>query len=190
MRYRPYPPTASDAAEQRDRVRAVIAPSTSSPPMARGTCWYFWPANVRSVRPRRRYANNIPATPRIMPLYARLSSAERLASFGRIGDAGSCLDQRCRTSITVPGVRYVVRAGTADLSVQPSIEGAAAADRTRVEGVGEPARRRAAAGCRQACASGSTHRTDYDDRARVHRARDPAHQPGVGHSSDDGDRSR
>ena len=76
-----------------------------------------------------------------------------------------------------------------DLAVQPAAQGPAAPDRTRVAGVGQPARR-ALRTCRARHLHPVVHARRLRRPPRVHRARDPAHQPGVGHPPDDGDRAR
>ena len=88
------------------------------------------------------------------------------------------------TSLTVPGIRYVVDPGTARISRYGPDEGAAAADRADLAGVGQPARRALrpgrARGVHPALQRGGLRRP-----AGVHRAGDPAHQPGVGDPADD-----
>ena len=94
------------------------------------------------------------------------------------------------TSLTVPGIRYVVDPGTARISRY--------SQRTKVQrlpierdqpGVGEPARRplrpRRRRHLHPALRGGGLPRP-----AGVHRPGDPAHQPGVGHPADDGARPR
>ena len=75
------------------------------------------------------------------------------------------------------------------LPLQPPAEGAATADRADLAGLGQPAGR--ALRTRRA---GHLHPAVRRGRLRrppgVHRAGDPAHQPGVGHPADDGDRAR
>ena len=77
----------------------------------------------------------------------------------------------------------------AHLPLQPAVEGAATADRAGVAGVGRPAgrplRSRRAGRLHPAVRRGGLRRP-----ARVHRAGDPAHQPGLRHPADDGDRAR
>ena len=81
----------------------------------------------------------------VLPLYGRLSSADQHRVFEPSKVAG--LRRRvvlatnvAETSLTVPGIRYVVDAGTARISrYSRAVEGAAAADRGDLAGVGEPA---------------------------------------------------
>ena len=76
-----------------------------------------------------------------------------------------------------------------DLPLQPAPQGPTTADRTDLAGVGEPAGREV--WTRRA---GNLHSPVQRGRLRrppgVHRARDPAHQPGVSHPPDDSDRPR
>ncbi len=90
----------------------------------------------------------------------------------------------------MPGIRYVVDPGTArDLALQPPAQGAAAADRADLAGLGQPAGRplrpRRRRHLHPALLRGRLRRP-----AGVHRAGDPAHQPGVGHPADDRARPR
>ena len=76
-----------------------------------------------------------------------------------------------------------------DLPLQPPSQGPTVADRAGVPGVGEPTCREVRAG-----RPGHLHPAVQRGRLRcppgVHRAGDPAHQPGFGHPADDGDRPR
>ena len=78
----------------------------------------------------------------------------------------------------------------AHLPLQPAHQGAAAADRADLAGQRQPAGRAAAAASPTASASGSTPRRTTSQPAGVHRPRDPAHQPGLGHPADDLARAR
>ena len=94
------------------------------------------------------------------------------------------------TSLTVPGIRYVIDPGTARISpVLQGDEGAAAAHRADLAGVGEPALRTLRARRRRhrdpAVLAGGLRVA-----ARVHRARDPAHVARVGDPADDRGRRR
>ena len=97
----------------------------------------------------------------VLPLYARLSAVEQHRIFQpHPGRRVVLATNVAETSLTVPGVRYVVDAGTARISpLQPPVEGATAADRTHVAGVGQPARRTLRPRRRRASASGCTART-------------------------------
>ena len=125
----------------------------------------------------------------VLPLYGRLSSADQHRVFEPSKVAG--LRRRvvlatnvAETSLTVPGIRYVVDAGTARISrYSRAVEGAAAADRGDLAGVGEPALRSLRPHERR-------HRHPpllgggLRAAARVHRPRDPAHEPRGRHPAD------
>ncbi len=123
----------------------------------------------------------------ILPLYARLSAAEQQRAFRpHRGRRIVLATNVAETSITVPGVRYVVDPGTARISrynrrtkVQRlPIEAVSQASANQRAG---PVRPRGARHLHPALRRGRLRRP-----ARVHRARDPAHQPGVGHPADGG----
>ncbi len=76
----------------------------------------------------------------IVPLYGRLSAAEQHRVFApHTGRRVVLATNVAETSLTVPGIRYVVDAGTAaHLAVQPAAQDAADAHRGRVTGLGQP----------------------------------------------------
>ncbi len=131
----------------------------------------------------------------VLPLYARLSSAEQHKIFERapMGGPGRRIvlaTNVAETSLTVPGVRYVVDTGTARISrYSRRLKVQRLPIEAGLAGVGQPTRRSL-----RARRAGYLHPTVQRGRlrrsARVHRPRDPAHQPGVGHPPDDGDRPR
>ena len=130
---------------------------------------------------------------RSCPLYSRLSAAEQHRVFSshpatvrRVVLATNVAE----TSLTVPGIRYVVDTGVARISrVLDEDQGAAAADRGDQPGVGPAAVRPLRARRGRASRSGCTPRRT-SRRAGVHRPRDPAHQPGLGDPADDLARAR
>ena len=79
--------------------------------------WYSCPASARSARPRPcSAARHLPAT-EVLPLYARLGSAEQDRVFlphphRRIVLATNVAE----TSLTVPGIRYVIDTGLARIN--------------------------------------------------------------------------
>ena len=88
------------------------------------------------------------------------------------------------TSLTVPGIRYVVDPGTARISrYSHAHQGAAAADRADLAGLGQPARGplrpRRGRHLHPAVLRGGLRRPPG-----VHRPGDPADQPGLGHPAD------
>ena len=96
----------------------------------------------------------------IVPLYSRLSAAEQHKVFTpHTGRRIVLATNVAETSLTVPGIRYVDRPGHgADLPVQPSHEGAAAADRADQPGLGPAAVRPLRAHSARASRSGCTPR--------------------------------
>ena len=96
-------------------------------------------------RRRRRPAASTREDLDVLPLYARLSSAEQ----HRVFEPSSGGRRRvvlatnvAETSLTVPGIRYVVDPGLARISrYSPADQGAAPADRADLAGVGHPAGR-------------------------------------------------
>ena len=94
------------------------------------------------------------------------------------------------TSLTVPGIRYVVDPGTARIS---RYSRRTKVQRLPIEPVSQASADQRAGRCGRV---GARHlhppllRGRLPRPARVHRAGDPAHQPGVGHPPDDGARAR
>ena len=127
----------------------------------------------------------------VLPLYARLSSAEQHRIFQPHRGRRIVLSTNvAETSLTVPGVRFVVDAGTARIS---RYSRRLKVQRLPIEPVSqasaEPARR-AVRPRRPGDVHPPVQRGGLRGPAGVHRTGDPAHQPGVGHPADDGDRSR
>ena len=80
----------------------------------------------------------------VLPLYARLSAAEQHRVFQAALTAARVVlaTNVAETSLTVPGIQLRDRSRhRADLPVQPPDQGAAAADRADLAGVGQPAHR-------------------------------------------------
>ena len=119
----------------------------------------------------------------ILPLYARLSTAEQQRVFaphpgGRVVLATNVAE----TSLTVPGIRYVVDTGTARISrYSRRLKVQRLPDREGLAGQREPARRplrpRRRRHLHPALQRGRLRRAP-----RVHRSGDPAHQPRLGRS--------
>ena len=114
----------------------------------------------------------------ILPLYARLSHAEQQRVFQPHRARRVVLATNvAETSLTVPGIRYVVDPGTArDQPLQRAAEGPAAADRAGLAGVGRPAqgplRARRRRHLHPPLRRGGLRRAPA-----LHRPRDPAHEP-------------
>ena len=122
----------------------------------------------------------------VLPLYARLSAAEQHRVFAA-HDVPAGRARHQRRGDLAHGAGHPVRRRPGhrpDLALQPPAQGAAAADRAGLAGVRQPAGRpvRAHLGrhLHPAVLRGGLPRP-----AGVHRARDPAHQPGLGHPADD-----
>ena len=131
----------------------------------------------------------------VLPLYARLSSAEQHRIFERapMGGPGRRIvlaTNVAETSLTVPGVRYVVDAGTARIS---RYSRRLKVQRLPIEPVSQASANQRAGRCGRV-APGICIRLfseeDFDVAPRVHRPGDPAHEPRLGHPPDDGDRAR
>ena len=84
---------------------------------AAATSWSSCPASGRSATPPRRSTVCSCGSPRCFPLYARLSAAEQHRVFqAHPGRRVVLATNVAETSLTVPGIRYVVDAGTARIS--------------------------------------------------------------------------
>ena len=121
----------------------------------------------------------------ILPLYARLSAAEQHRVFAaHTGRRVVLATNVAETSITVPGIRYVIDPGTARISrysrrlkVQRlPIEAISQASANQRAG---PLRTRRRRHLHPPLQRGRLPRA-----AGVHRSGDPAHQPGLGHPAD------
>ncbi len=122
----------------------------------------------------------------VLPLYARLSSAEQHRVFeAHRGRRVVLATNVAETSLTVPGVRSVVDAGTARIS---RYSHRLKVQRLPIEKVSRASADQRAGRCGRV-APGTCIRLyseeDLDGPPRVHRPRDPAHQPGLGHPPDD-----
>ena len=82
------------------------------------TCWSSWPASARSARRPRRCASIIRTGTEILPLYARLSSdrADSASSSRTRGRRIVLATNVAETSLTVPGIQYVIDPGYARIS--------------------------------------------------------------------------
>ena len=166
--------------------------STSCAEAAPATCSCSCPASARSTTPPMRSRRSTSANTEVLPLYARLSSAEQHRIFEPPFGPGAIVlsTNVAETSLTVPGVRYVVDAGTARISRYSQ---RLKVQRLPIEPVSQASANQRAGRCGRV-APGICIRLysedDFDAATRVHRPRDPAHQPRIGHPADDGDRTR
>ena len=130
-------------------------------------------------------ALNLPAT-EVLPLFGRLSAAEQHRVFSRHERAADrVVHQRRRDVADRPGHPLRRRhRDRAHLALQPAHQGPAAADRADQPGQREPAVRPLRAARRRRLHP-PVRRGGLPRAAGVHRARDPAHHPRLGHPPDD-----
>jgi ATP-dependent helicase HrpA len=130
IRYRPLDPTAGDAEEStedggeevRDQIEAICDAVDELTAAGDGDILVFL-SGEREIRDtadalRRRHEERIRAgTLEVLPLFARLSTAEQLRVFApHTGRRIVLATNVAETSLTVPGIRYVVDPGTARIS--------------------------------------------------------------------------
>ena len=162
VRYRPFGATTT----MRDQVQAVCDAVDELAREGTGRRARVPERRARDPRHRRRAArgSNLRDT-EVLPLYARLSAAEQHRIFQpHTGRRVVLATNVAETSLTVPGVRYVVDAGTARIS---RYSHRLKVQRLPIEPVSqasaEPARRPLRAASRPASASGCTARTTSTD---------------------------
>ena len=121
----------------------------------------------------------------VLPLYARLSTAEQHRVFAPGGGRRVVLATNvAETSITVPGIRYVVDPGTARISRYSK---RLKVQRLPIEPISQASANQRAGRCgrvRDGIAIRLYDEQDFLDRPAVHRPRDPAHQPRLGDPAD------
>ncbi len=127
--------------ETRDEVEAIvdaIGELEAEPP---GDILVFL-SGEREIRDTAEALSGLKHT-EVLPLYARLPTAEQQQVFApHTGRRVVLATNVAETSLTVPGIRYVDRPGQCPhLAIQPALEGAAAADRAHLAGVGRAAGR-------------------------------------------------
>ena len=139
--------------EQRDVDATRSRPSASSRAATAGvaTARVPAPASARSATPPTRCASMDLRDTESLPLYARLSAAEQHRVFQpHRGRRIVLATNVAETSLTVPGIRYVIDTGTARITrYSHRAEGAAAADRAGVAGLGATSARAAAGASRR-----------------------------------------
>ncbi|OZM71689.1 ATP-dependent RNA helicase HrpA [Amycolatopsis antarctica] len=123
VRYRPVvDPDDPDADQDRDQVQAICDAATELQREGPGDILVFL-SGEREIRDANEalVAMSLPHT-EVLPLYARLSSAEQHRVFQRPGGASSIrrrivlATNVAETSLTVPGIKYVIDPGTARIS--------------------------------------------------------------------------
>ena len=129
-------------------------------------------------------ADGGPTDLEVLPLFARLSAAEQHRVFQPHHRRRVVLaTNMAETSLTVPGIRYVIDPGTARISRYSQRTKVQRLPIERISRASANQRRAGAGGPPTASASGCTaRRTSLP--AGVHRPGDPAHQPGRGHPAD------
>ncbi|WP_116952687.1 ATP-dependent RNA helicase HrpA [Jiangella endophytica] len=123
VRYRPLEPETDedDGAEPRDQIQAIVDACDELAVEAAGDVLVFL-SGEREIRDtadalRKRYASAPQGTLEVLPLYARLSAAEQHRVFQpHTGRRIVLATNVAETSLTVPGIRYVVDPGTARIS--------------------------------------------------------------------------
>ena len=121
----------------------------------------------------------------VMPLYARLSPTEQARVFTPSGRRHIVLATNvAETSLTVPGIRYVIDAGFARIS---RYSARSKIQRLPVERISQASAEQRKGRCGRVADGICIRLYDEDDfnaRPGLHRAGDPAHQPGRGHPAD------
>ncbi|SDS27283.1 ATP-dependent RNA helicase HrpA [Jiangella sp. DSM 45060] len=122
VRYRPLEPeTDEGGGEPRDQIQAIVDACDELALEAPGDVLVFL-SGEREIRDtadalRKRYAAAPQGTLEVLPLYARLSAAEQHRVFQpHTGRRIVLATNVAETSLTVPGIRYVVDPGTARIS--------------------------------------------------------------------------
>ncbi|HET9255028.1 MAG TPA: ATP-dependent RNA helicase HrpA [Pseudonocardiaceae bacterium] len=124
IRYRPYGPQAADDPDDRDQIQAICDAVAELRDAGPGDILVFL-SGEREIRDTRDALEGLALTnTEILPLYARLSAAEQHRIFEPPGSGGRQGVARrivlatnvAETSLTVPGIRYVIDAGTARIS--------------------------------------------------------------------------
>jgi ATP-dependent RNA helicase HrpA len=119
IRYRPYGPDSHDGTDDRDQIQAICDAVAELRGEGPGDILVF-ASGEREIRDTRDalHALELPDT-EILPLYARLSVAEQHRVFQRPGTRTRRIvlaTNVAETSLTVPGIRYVIDPGTARIS--------------------------------------------------------------------------
>ena len=183
VRYRPVvDPDDPDADPDRDQLAAIADAVAELRRAGPGDILVFLPGEREIRDTADALARHSAATGmEILPLYARQTTAEQQRVFAprqaTLGRRVVLATNVAETSLTVPGIRYVDRPGPrAHLPLLAAAEGPAAADREDQPGQREPAggplRPRRRRHLHPPLRRGRLRRPP-----RLHRPRDPAHQP-------------
>ena len=117
VRYRPFGPGHDDADDERDQTQAILdaVDELAAEPMGDVLVFLSGEREIRDTADALR--EHVPPTTDVLPLYGRLSTAEQHRVFAPQGGRRVVLATNvAETSLTVPGIRYVVDAGTARIS--------------------------------------------------------------------------
>ena len=117
VRYRPFGAGHDPADAERDQTQAIIdaVHELAAEPLGDVLVFLSGEREIRDTADALR--DHLPATTDVLPLYARLSTAEQHRAFAAHGGRRIVLATNvAETSLTVPGIRYVVDAGTARIS--------------------------------------------------------------------------
>ena len=178
--------------EMRDQTEAIVDAVARTRRASRpATCWCSCPASARSATPPKRCAARADATPRCCRSTRGCPPpSSRRCSQPHTGRRIVLATNVAETSLTVPGHPLRRRPRhRAHLALQPPHQGAAAADRADLAGLGRAARRplraRRARRLHPAVLRGGLRRA-----AALHRPGDPAHQPRRGDPADGGAATR
>ncbi|MEO7261495.1 MAG: ATP-dependent RNA helicase HrpA [Jatrophihabitantaceae bacterium] len=117
VRYRPIVEEDSDSKEERDQITAVCDALTELRREPAGDVLVFL-SGEREIRDTADAINNLKLSDtEVLPLYARLSAAEQHRVFaGHRGRRVVLATNVAETSLTVPGIKYVIDSGTARIS--------------------------------------------------------------------------
>ena len=176
-------PRRARSTSRRTRSRASSTPWPSCAATARATSWCSSAASGRSGTPPTR--SPMRDGLEVLPLYARLSAAEQHRCSSRTRGRRVVLATNvAETSLTVPGIHYVIDPGTARIS---RYSHRTKVQRLPIEPISQASASQRAGRCGRT-ADGICIRLYSRGRlrrpARVHRAGDPADQPGLGHPAD------
>ncbi len=185
-----YRPLIRDEEDEEDRTlqEGILHAVEEIETIEREKRWFHGPRDILVFLPGEREIRETADTLRradlrdteILPLYARLSNAEQNRVFAPHKGRRIVLSTNvAETSLTVPGIRYVIdRAGAHQPLQLPRQDPALA------RGADQPGQCQSTQGALRAYRRGRVHsslrRGGFPGASGIHRSRDPAHQPGVG----------
>ena len=168
-----------------DAVRASCCASAAA------TCSCSSPASARSATPPRRCAAGCRTRVELLPLYARLSTAEQQRVFKPHTKRRVVLATNvAETSLTVPGIRYVVDPGTARIS---RYSARLKVQRLPIEPISQASADQRKGRCGRTSDGVAIRLYDEEDfeaAPALHRPGDPAHEPRRGDPADGRARAR